>query len=214
MQVLVDLFNDSLYGVLALLALGGAFFAILIWRRVAHTRFRNEQEQDEFLDEVARNLKAGNFEAVATACEGDRRALPQLALLAVLNRDAGYGKVRQMLIDRFQRDVLADLEYQLSWVGTFVKSAPMVGLLGTVMGMMGAFSKLSSGDKVDPKLLAEDISFALITTALGLSIAIPLVLFTASANIRIRKMEDLVTAGLARFLEIFKAALPPSSRER
>jgi biopolymer transport protein ExbB/TolQ len=110
-----------------------------------------------------------------------------------------------MLTDRFQRDVLADLEYRLSWVYTVIKTAPMVGLLGTVMGMMGAFSKLATGDKVNPTMLADDISLALITTACGLAIAIPLVLCTASINVRIRKLEDLVGTGMTRFLEVFKA---------
>jgi len=53
-------------------------------------------------------------------------------------------------------------------------------------------------------LLANDISFALITTACGLAIAIPLVLSTASINVRIRKLEDLVGTGLTRFLDTFR----------
>jgi biopolymer transport protein ExbB/TolQ len=123
------------------------------------------------------------------------------------NRNIGYAKIRSLLADRFQRDVLSDLEHRLSWVYTVIKSAPMVGLLGTVVGMMGAFSKLASSENVDPTALADDISLALITTACGLAIAIPLVICTASINVRIRKMEDLVGSGLTRFLETFKAAL-------
>ena len=53
--------------------------------------------------------------------------------------------------------------------------------------------------------MAEDISFALITTACGLAIAIPLVLSTASINVRIRKLEDLVGVGMTRLLETVKA---------
>ena len=54
--------------------------------------------------------------------------------------------------------------------------------------------------------LAQDIQFALITTALGLTIAIPLVMATAYINIKIKKMEDLVSYGVNQFLEIFKEA--------
>ena len=54
--------------------------------------------------------------------------------------------------------------------------------------------------------LANDIMFALITTACGLAIAIPLVLAVAFINIKIRKMEDLVAFGINQFLEIFKEA--------
>ena len=203
-----------IYVALAAIALWGAFSVIMVWRRVAQTRFRNEQEQAEFLDSLDRNLAAGDLDGVAQLCEGDRRAMPQLIMLALANRNVGYTKVRALLADRFQRDVLADLEYRLSWVYTVIKSAPMVGLLGTVVGMMGAFSELGSLEKVDADSLAKNISLALITTACGLAIAIPLVLSTASVNVRIRKLEDLVAAGLSRFLESFRAALtkPPVAR--
>lgn len=193
-----------IYVALALIALWGAFCVIMVWRRVAQTRFRNEESQSEFLDMVDDTLVKEDFDGINELCSGDERAMSQLVALAVANRTVSYAKVRTMLTDHFQRDVLSDLEYRLSWVYTVIKSAPMVGLLGTVVGMMGAFSKLASGDKVDPTALADDISFALVTTACGLSIAIPLVLSTASINVRIRKLEDLVGTGLTRFLDTFK----------
>ena len=87
----------------------------------------------------------------------------------------------------------------------------MVGLLGTVVGMMGAFSQLGSLEKVDADSLATNISLALVTTACGLAIAIPLVLAAASINVRIRKLEDLVGSGLTRFLETFKVVSPKKS---
>jgi biopolymer transport protein ExbB/TolQ len=115
--------------------------------------------------------------------------------------------VKELVVDRFQRDVLADLDYRMSWVNTVIKTAPMLGLLGTVVGMMGAFGKLAVAENVKPDQLAADISFALTTTAWGLSVAIPLVMCMASVNVQIRKMEDLVSLGLARFFEAFKTGL-------
>jgi biopolymer transport protein ExbB/TolQ len=107
---------------------------------------------------------------------------------------------------------MADLEYRVSWVNTVIKSAPMVGLLGTVMGMMGAFGKLAAAENVKPDQLASDISFALVTTASGLAIAIPLVIAMASINVRIRKMEDLAISGLTRVLECFRAGVKARRR--
>ena len=111
--------------------------------------------------------------------------------------------------------MLSDLEYRLSWVYTVIKSAPMVGLLGTVIGMMGAFGEVADLENIDSTILAKNISFALITTACGLSIAIPLVFCTASISVRIRKLEDLVGSGLTRFLDRFRAALskPPVQKQ-
>jgi len=133
--------------------------------------------------------------------------MPQLAMYAVNHRELGYEKIRRRVAERFQQDVMSDIEHRLSWVTTVIKSAPMIGLLGTVMGMMGAFSNLSSGEKVDTIQMASDIQFALITTACGLAIAVPLVLCTASINIRLAKMEDLIGSGLGRLFESLKSIL-------
>ena len=100
----------------------------------------------------------------------------------------------------------------MSWVNTVVKSAPMLGLLGTVVGMMGAFLTLSTNKNVDPTQLAGDINVALRTTACGLAIAIPLIVMMSSVNIRIRKMEDLVSSGLTRFLDAYRQGLAKKAR--
>ncbi|MCP4817215.1 MAG: MotA/TolQ/ExbB proton channel family protein [Planctomycetaceae bacterium] len=207
-----DIAGIVLYTLLGLTALWGAWCVIVVWMRVGQKRFRSESDQDAFLDALDKPLEERDFDAISTACQTDRRAMPQLIYLAVVNRKIGYAKVRQLVLDRFQRDVLADLEHRLSWVNTVIKSAPMLGLLGTVVGMIGAFAKLATGDGAKPEDLAGDISTALYTTACGLAIAIPLVMCTASINVRIRKMEDLIGAGMTRFLDTFRVTLGKSKR--
>ena len=214
MQTVFTIIGYLIYMSLGIIALWGAYCVIVVGRRVNQTRFRSEEEQEGFLDELDEHLTAHDFEAATEMCDQDDRAMSQIALLAVTNRDLGYRKIRTLITDRFQRDVLADLEYRLSWVYTVIKAAPMVGLLGTVMGMMGAFQNLASGQKVDTTKMAEDIGFALITTACGLAIAIPLVLSTAYINVRIRKLEDLVSAGMTRLLNTLKAVFMQGPVER
>ncbi|ASV73886.1 MotA/TolQ/ExbB proton channel family protein [Thermogutta terrifontis] len=194
------------YAALALVALWGAFCMVMLVRRIRRFRFVTEQQQEEFLLRVEDLITRGDFTAAVDMCSEDSRALPQLVRLALLNRRLGLSRLRTLLVERFQRDVLADLEYRLSWIYTVIKSAPMLGLFGTVLGMMGAFAKLSGGEKVDPTKLADDISLALVTTAIGLAIAIPLVLCAASASIQIRKLEDFVSSGLNRLLDVLKSA--------
>lgn len=204
MDTLIAILNNTVYAVLAFLALWGGYCLIMVFRRVGQTRFSNEEEQDEFLSEIEQALATKNYEEINELCEDDRRAIPQLALYAINHRELGPDKLRRRIAQRFQQDVLADIEHRLSWVATVTKSAPMIGLLGTVMGMMGAFANISTGAKVDPAQMAGDIQFALITTALGLAIAVPLILASANVNIRIRKMEDLVGVGMTRLLESMK----------
>jgi biopolymer transport protein ExbB/TolQ len=207
MDLLTEVLGVAIYGAQAIVAVLGAFYSVVIWRRIMQSRFRSEEEQTEFMAQVHQLLASGDFAGVEALCEGDRRVLPQLIHMAVLNRNLGYAKVRHLLADRFQRDVLSDIDYRLSWVTTVIKSAPMLGLFGTVGGMMGAFEELASGEKIDAANLAENISLALITTVIGLAIAIPLMLVVNAINVRVRKLEDLVGLGLTQFFEAFKPAL-------
>ncbi len=204
---LTNIAGNIIYVVLGLLALWGALCAVLVWRRVAQLRFKNENAQAGFLDSLEELLDKQSYDDAEEVCEADGRAISRLAILAIANREVGYSKVRQLVLDRFQRDVLADLDNRLAWINTVIKSAPMVGLLGTVVGMMGAFAKLAAEKNVEPAQLAENISVALITTASGLAIAIPLTMLMTVINVRIKKFEDLVSLGLARFFEILRTAL-------
>ena len=207
MDTVFDFAGYAIYAVMFFIALWGAFCIVMVVSRVRQKQFTSEEQQSAFLEAIEDPLSRGDYDAANELCDGDRRATCQLSQMAIANRKMGYNRVKQLLVDRFQRDVLQDLEYRLSWVYTVIKAAPMIGLLGTVLGMMKAFAKLAvGGASVDVSKLALDIQFALITTALGLSIAIPLVLGTAYINVQIKKMEDLVGYGLNQFLEIFKEA--------
>lgn len=202
-----DIIANATYGALGAVALWGLYCIVVVWNRVNQKRFKSEEEQDLFMDDVEEMLAAGNFDGTLEYCEGDARAVPQMIEIAVSNRQLGFRRSRKMMMDRFQRDVLSDLEYRLSWVSTVIKSAPMIGLFGTVFGMMGAFQTLATAESVEPSKLAGDIRVALVTTASGLAIAIPLMILVANVNIKIAKMEDLVGSGLGRFFDAFKSGL-------
>ena len=213
-QTIYDWIGLADYIALATVALFGAFCCVLVWSRVGQKWFKSEDAQDEFLDSIEPDLLAGNFDAVEELCEGDQRAVPMLVSLGVANRHLGYAKVKHLLMERFQRDVLADLERNISWVTTVIKTAPMLGLFGTVTGMIGAFATLASAQSVEATKLAKDINVALFTTAIGLAIAIPLVMALNAVNNRIRHMEELVGSGTTRFLEAFRVGLARSSKQR
>lgn len=201
-ELLFLIIGYAIYAGLAFIAVWGAFNLILVWRRVVTTRFRDEEELDAFVEAIDEPISGKRYDDAIALCGEDRRAMPQLALYAIMNREQGGARVERQLAERFQLDVMSDIDYRLSWVSTVIKSAPMIGLLGTVIGMMGAFANLSSGAQVDTGKMAEDIMFALVTTACGLAIAVPLLLAREGINVRIRKMEDLVTAGVSQVLEV------------
>ncbi len=211
---LLNFVSNACYVALAVVALWGIYFVVLVITRIGSKRFKTEEAQDSFLDSIEPDLKRGDFDAVISACEGDIRALPMMLVFACKNRIFGFNKVRQLTLDRFQRDVISDLDYSIAWIVTVIKTAPMLGLFGTVMGMMGAFGKLNSAANMNPQDLAGDIRTALETTAIGLTIAVPLVMAMASISNRIQHMQDLVASGLTRVLEAYKVGLARDEQRR
>jgi len=80
-------------------------------------------------------------------------------------------------IEEVGRHVAHDLERFLNALGTIASISPLLGLLGTVIGMIKVFTVITSMGVGDPSILSEGISEALLTTAAGLSVAIPSLMF-------------------------------------
>jgi len=208
---IVSFFSTLVYPLQAITALQGAYLCIVIFRRLSQKRFRSAAAEDAFLNEVRDLMKQKQFDEVAALCDTPpywSKAVPQLILVAMQNRDRPLAKLRQMMAERFEQDVLSDIENRIAWVNTIVKVAPMLGLQGTVLGMIAAFAQIATAGKagVDPTKLADDISFALFTTAIGLMVAIPLVMALASIHVRQGKLQDSVQYMLGTFLEDYDAA--------
>jgi biopolymer transport protein ExbB len=201
---IVDRLADACYGFLTINFIWGLYNVIMGFRRVKELSFGDHDEQAEFVDEVAEKLEAGQFEEVEAATADDARALPQLIELSVVNRQLKYDQIRQVVMEILQRDVMGDLEYRTNWIATTVKCGPLLGLFGTVLGMMAAFGRIGSGEKVQPYMIAHDISVALVCTAMGLGTAIPFNFLLASLTTRIRVLQDALGAGLMRVLDYFK----------
>lgn len=206
-----------IYIAMAFSALLGAFYVILLWSRIRQKRFSGEAEAGQFLGDIREHLNQKNFDPITEMCDSPpfwSKAVPQLILVALANRHLPINKLRRTVAENFERDVLADLEYSTSWISTVVKSAPMLGLLGTVVGMINAFKGMAamSAAGTDPAQLADDISFALFTTALGLSIAIPLVLAGNMIHIRIGKLQDSVQQHIGAFINELEAATADAGR--
>jgi len=211
MELILGWAGPVIYAALGLAALYGVFTVVLLIRKVREKRFANNAAAEEFLDQIRDRLAQKDYEGAAAVCDTPpywAKAVPQLIMVAIAERDRPMSKLRRLLAETFEREVLADLEYRFSWIGTIIKSAPMLGLLGTVTGMILAFAKIatSSSTGVDPTTLADDISFALFTTAMGLAVAIPLTLLGALVRVRMGKLQDSVQQYLSEFLDDLEVA--------
>ncbi len=182
----------------------GLYCVIMAFRRLSQLGFKNRPQLNEFTDELMVKIDSKQYDEAAEMCDGDIRAFPQLAHSAIMNRKYGFEPVRRIVTDMLTQDVLAEFDYRTGWIAVTIKSGPLLGLFGTVMGMMAAFSTIGSGVKVEPHHIARDISIALICTALGLLTAIPFNFMLASINNRLRKLQEGVTSSMMRVLEHFK----------
>lgn len=98
-------------------------------------------------------------------------------LAAGLNNHRHGREVMKESLEEAGRQVVHELGRFLDALGTIASVAPLLGLLGTVFGMIEVFSAIVAGGIGDPTVLAGGISVALITTAAGLSVAIPTLMF-------------------------------------
>lgn len=109
----------------------------------------------------------------------DLRASSPLGMIlaaGLVNRNHSR-EIMKESIEEVGRHVAHDLERFLNSLGTIASISPLLGLLGTVIGMIKVFTVITSMGVGDPSILSEGISEALITTAAGLSVAIPSLMF-------------------------------------
>ncbi|HOP15621.1 MAG: MotA/TolQ/ExbB proton channel family protein [Gammaproteobacteria bacterium] len=105
-----------------------------------------------------------------------RSPLGRILAAGLVNRNHPRDVMKEAIEDE-GRQVVHELERYLNTLGTIANISPLLGLLGTVIGMIKVFAAITSAGVGNPAVLADGISQALITTAAGLSVAIPAVIF-------------------------------------
>lgn len=208
---ILNAFGYLIYAAMAFAATYGLYCIVVLVRRVNQKGFPSGDAENAFLDETSELLEKDDFDGVIELCDTPElwaRAVPQLTAVCVENRNKPVKKIKQVAAEYFSREILSEFDARNGWVNTIVKAAPMLGLLGTVTGMIAAFKKIAgTGESgVKPSELAADISFALWTTAGGLAIAIPLVVLGAMVQGRISRLQDSVEASLGVLLDDIEAA--------
>jgi biopolymer transport protein ExbB/TolQ len=212
MNLLLEYAEPLVYGVQIASGLYGVYLVIVCLRATRTKRFASNKAADEFLDQVREKLQQRDFDGIAELCDSPQywnKTTAQLILVALANRERGPVKLRQLLAEKFERDVLAELRHRHSWIATVTRAAPLLGLLGTVTSMVLAFASLgaSSREGMDPAKLAGDLSLALRATMLGLWIAVPMTLLGSAILVRIGKLTDSVQEQMGEFLYDLEVAM-------
>jgi biopolymer transport protein ExbB len=209
---IIDAFGYVIYAALALLAVWGVYNAILLYRVLGQKALG---EAAPLVEQVRDLIKGGKSEAALTACQSPpywHTALAQLMAVALKNRAKGIAKIKQLLVMEFHTEVIAGLENRLASISTIVRMGPLLGLLGTVASMIGAFGRIGGAEKVNPNDLARDISLALWATGSGLLIATPMMIVGNDIHAKLRRLRDRTERQLQEFLEVLEALEAPEAR--
>ena len=159
----------------------------------AHFFMKRRGNPDATLAQVLQKIRAGDVKEAAWTCESVSHPMGAVASRVFENRNASSAELEEhMQIALSEQKML--LERNLGFLGTMAAVAPLVGLLGTVWGIMRAFNDMAATGSAAPSVVAAGVAEALVTTAAGLVVAVPAVMlynhFTRQMNVMLTVAEN------------------------
>ena len=155
-----------------LILLAGAIALVVFIERVLHCH-RAQINSAEFLNGVRNVLKRDNVVEAVSICDATPGPVARLVKTAILNRERGRERIREAVEEAGLAEVPL-LEEKLNLLATIAQIAPLLGLLGTLVGFIEVFNQLhDSGLYAHFGQLANGIQHALICAAGGIAVAIP-----------------------------------------
>ncbi|MCK4578510.1 MAG: MotA/TolQ/ExbB proton channel family protein [Candidatus Marinimicrobia bacterium] len=152
--------------------IAGIAFAI---ERLYHL-LKSDIAVDEFSQEITDVLKSSGVRPARDKCEEVSGPLGNIYMAALDHVGMGVASAEKAIENRGSIE-MANLEKNMSWITFFIGTAPMLGFLGTVVGMIKAFDDIKVQNDISPAVVAGGISIALLTTAFGLIVAVILQFF-------------------------------------
>ena len=171
---LVDLFIKGGWVMYPMLILVIWALATSIWKIIS-LRYAKISVHD-FLEKLIPLIKEKNFDEATELCAQTRGPVASVLHAGLMKVDQGTEEVEKA-VEHAAILEMSFLEKGLIALATTINLAPMLGFLGTVVGMIQAFEAIAAAGEVEPTIVASGISVALITTASGLAVAIPIQLF-------------------------------------
>ncbi|MCX7025476.1 MAG: MotA/TolQ/ExbB proton channel family protein [Spirochaetes bacterium] len=177
-----------------IIALSFAGTAIVVERFLYFRKIRVDEEK--MFQRIKAALEKRHFDEALSICDNNLSPMSALVKAGIEYRDYPEASQKDVIKDAANQEI-PGLERNLSALGTITHISPLLGLLGTVTGIMKAFDVLGQlGSVSDPSVLAAGISEALITTVAGIIVAVPAVVFynhlVNKVNLIIIRMENRV----------------------
>ena len=167
-------------------------------------------------DDLARQAEelaaAGKFQELRDACGSDPSMLGRTLSAGLEDGTLGIDAVREAMQRQGQRE-MTRLHQSVGYLSLIGSVAPILGLLGTVLGMISSFDVLgSAGNAADPEELAGGISEALITTCLGLILAIPALFAFVFLRDRVTRVGQELAAQCEKSVRLMSTVLDMRAR--
>jgi len=168
------------------------FGLALAFERVIYLNLASTNTE-KLLGAVEDALGSGGIEAAKDVCRETRGPVASIFYQGLDRADQGIDVVEKSVVS-YGSVQMGLLEKNLSWISLFIAIAPMLGFMGTVIGMIDAFDKIQEQGDISPTVVAGGIKIALITTVTGLMVAIILQIFynylVSQIDGIVNKMED------------------------
>ena len=145
---------------------------------------------DKLLTNVEDALNTGGIESAKEVCRNTKGPVASIFYQGLERSHEGIDMVEKSIIS-YGSVQMGQLEKGVSWISLFIAVAPMLGFMGTVIGMIGAFDAIEAAGDISPSLVAGGIKVALLTTVFGLIVAIILQIFY---NYIIAKIDSIVNS--------------------
>ncbi len=147
-------------------------------------------DTDKLLNDVESALNSGGVDAAKEVCRNTNGPVASIFYQGLERSNEGVDMVEKSIVS-YGSVQMGLLEKGLSWISLFIALAPMLGFMGTVIGMIGAFDAIEAAGDISPSLVAGGIKVALLTTVFGLIVAMILQVFY---NYLIAKVDSLVNS--------------------
>ena len=144
----------------------------------------------KLLAKVEEALEAGGVEQAKEVTKSTRGPVASIFTQGLMRMSEGLEMVEKSII-AYGSVEMGRLERGLVWISLFISLAPMLGFMGTVIGMIEAFDSIEAAGDISPALVARGIKIALLTTVAGLIVAVILQLFY---NYLVAKIDGLVNS--------------------
>ena len=147
-------------------------------------------DTDKLLNDVESALNNGGVDAAKEVCRNTNGPVASIFYQGLERSNEGVEMVEKSIVS-YGSVQMGLLEKGLSWISLFIALAPMLGFMGTVIGMIGAFDSIEAANDISPGLVAGGIKVALLTTVFGLIVAMILQIFY---NYLIAKVDSIVNS--------------------